>query len=438
MRWLYTALFHLALPLIFARLAWRGIKLPAYRRRWSERLARYGRRYDAGVLWFHAVSVGESEAAFPLIRALRTRFPHYPILVTCTTPTGSARITSVLGDSVQHVYIPYDLPTCIGRFMECFRPVLGVVLETEIWPNLFLECHKRGIPLALVNGRMSERSARGYARLAGLAGESMAALSLVAAQTGADADRYRALGAAENRVVVTGNVKFDLEFSGEMRVQAQALRTRLFGERPVVVAGSTHANEDEQILSAVRELRAEFPDLVLVLAPRHPERWSPVAALCERQGFQLRRRSDDAPCGADDGVFLLDSLGELRLFYGMADLAFVGGSLVPVGGHNVLEPAAAGVPVLYGPHMFNFAEIGRKLKDAGGGIQVADVGELTRRMGELLRQRDLRADMGRAACGFVQANRGAVQHTTELLAGLIAGSRLMKQQAANDSGMTIE
>ncbi len=423
MRPLYTALFYALTPFILGRLAWRSRKLPAYRERWGERFARYaGGQTEPGAAWFHAVSVGEAEAAFPLIREFRSRHPGRPILVTCTTPTGSARIRAVLGDSVQHVYLPYDLPSCVDRFLDQFRPSLGVILETEIWPNLYRACGRRGIPLAIVNGRLSERSARGYRRVGRLAAESLGHVSLIAAQTGLDAARYIGIGADPGTVSVAGNVKFDSAFTAEMREQAAALRAEMFPGRPVWIAGSTHPGEEELVLAALAVLRREIPAALLILAPRHPDRLQDVLALCAKSGVPLRRRSEGLPCEPGAGLFLLDTLGELRWAYGAADAAFVGGSLVPVGGHNVLEPAAAGLPVLFGPHMFNFAEIALKLKECGGGLEVANAEELAAQLARLLGGPVFRAGIGAQGMAFVEANRGAVARISDLIDNFLLAS----------------
>lgn len=402
-----------------ARLAWRGRKLPAYRERWRERFACFDAPPRPGVAWFHAVSVGEAEVAFPVIRAFRARFPAIDVLVTCTTPTGSARIRAVLGDSVTHVYLPYDLPDCVMRFMDHFQPVLAVVMETEIWPNYFLECRRRGVPLAIVNGRLSEKSAKGYRRVASLASETLSAVTLVAAQTAADAERFRRIGATADKVRVAGNVKFDVEFPEAACQAAAGIRAALFGSRPVWIAGSTHGGEEEQVLAAHREILRDVADAILVLAPRHPERMGEVAVLCERSGFSVRRRSEGLPCEPYTNVFLLDTLGELRLFYGACDVAFVGGSLVPRGGHNLLEPAAAGVPALFGPHFFNFTEIARNLTASGGGIAIADAGELACHTLRLLSEPGERRGLGAKGKAFVEANRGAVERVTQWVADLL-------------------
>lgn len=419
MRFLYTLLFYLAVPLVLARLAWRGRKEPAYRLRWAERLGFYQQaKPSQAVIWFHAVSVGEAEAAFPLVRAISRRFPSHPILVTTTTPTGSARVRAVLGDTVAHVYLPYDLPDAVARFLAYFRPALAVVMETEIWPNLYHACGQRGIPLAIVNARLSERSAKGYARLGGFTRDTLANVGLVAAQTQADAERFLNVGARRESVTVTGNIKYDLELPTDYFQQADKLRDSLFGSRTVWIAASTHEGEEALVLQAFARLRAADPGLLLVLVPRHPPRFDKVASLCLAEGFKLGRRSL-VETGESADVYLVDTLGELRLFYAAADIAYVGGSLVPVGGHNVLEPALAGIPVLFGPHMFNFAEAGRRLLEAGGALQVADAEDLARRVAELLQDAGQAKRMGEKGRTYVEAGRGALGRVEEALAGLL-------------------
>lgn len=421
MRLIYSALFYFLTPAILGRLFWRGRKLPGYSRRWLERLAIYDSESEPGVIWFHAVSVGEAEAAFPLVRAIKERFPERPVLVTATTPTGSARIRDVLGNTVKHVYLPYDLPDCVDRFIRHYRPVLAVVLETEIWPNLYRACGKRGIPLAIVNGRLSEKSARGYLRLRSLTRESLSHIRLIAAQTSEDAKRYVAIGANPKSVIVAGNIKFDIELPAEMQERASALRRALFGTRPILIAGSTHPGEESQILAAFGALQKRFPKLLLILAPRHPHRIGDIISECKTAGLTVRLRSEEKPCEKSIDVFLLDTLGELRCFYAASDVAFVGGSLVPIGGHNVLEPAVAGLPVLFGPHHFNFVEIGSKLKASGGGIEVQNAEELAFWVERLLNDRALRNEMGRNGKRFVSSNQGAVRRALELLGSVMGG-----------------
>ncbi len=421
-RFIYSLLFYTLTPLVLARMAWRGRRESGYSQRWWERFAYY-RDTDTrqNVIWFHAVSVGESEAAFPLIRAVSKRFPEVPILVTTTTPTGSARVKAVLADNVAHVYLPYDLPDAVARFLDHFHPRLAVVMETEIWPNLFHACAVRGIPVSIVNARLSERSAKAYARIGGFTRETLSAVGLVAAQTEADANRFLGLGAKREAVTVTGNIKYDLELPKGYFQQALVLRETLFGKRPVWIAASTHEGEEALVLRGFATLRAQHPELLLVLVPRHPPRFDKVADLCLAEGLKLSRRSlGENAVNAD--VFLLDTLGELRLFYAASDIAFVGGSLVPVGGHNVLEPALAGLPVVFGTHMFNFEEAARRLIGAGGATEVGDANELAKRVGELLQEPGRRAHMGECGRLFVEAGRGALGRVDEALAGLLAST----------------
>jgi len=417
-RFLYTSLFYALTPLILARLVWRGWQAPVYRRRWGERFGLYAGPSPRGVFWFHAVSVGEAEAAFPLIRAMGRRFPNQPILVTTTTPTGSARVRDVLGEAVQHVYLPYDLPDCVARFLNHYRPALAVVMETEIWPNLYRACGARGIPLTIVNARLSERSARGYLRLRSLARQSLAPVTWIGAQTQADAERFVAIGAKPESIAVTGNIKFDLELPSDLFDRAAALRAECSGDRPVWVAASTHDGEDAEILRAFARVRRLHPDLLLVLVPRHPERFDKAASLCRAEGLKVIRRSDRVPCG-NAQVFLLDTMGELRLYFAASDIAFVGGSLVPTGGHNVLEPALAGLPVLFGPHMFNFEEAARQLLQACGAARVADAEELAEWVAKLLDDADLRREMGSRGRQFVESRRGALARVEGVLASLV-------------------
>ncbi|NJD07910.1 MAG: 3-deoxy-D-manno-octulosonic acid transferase [Methylococcaceae bacterium] len=421
MRRLYTALFRLAVPAVVGRLLWRSLKAPAYRQRIPERFGYYPASPAGEHVWIHAVSVGEAEAAFPLLRELMERFPGRRWVVTTTTPTGSRRVREALGERVAHVYLPYDLPGPIGRFLGAFKPCLAVIMETEIWPNLYLSCAAAGIPLAIVNARLSARSAKGYARLGGLTRASLGAVQWIAAQTQADAERYCRLGAAPERVEVAGNLKFDLELPADLVERGRQLKAQLFGDRLVLVAGSTHEGEEAILLDVLDSLASEFPGLILVVAPRHPERFKAVAELCSRRGRPAVRRSGGGDC-AGVTVFLLDTLGELRQFYAAGDLAFVGGSLVPVGGHNPLEPAALGLPLLFGPHGFNFLDIGRGLLDGGGALEVADGTQLAVAAGRVLRDASVKTAMGSANRAFVEQGRGAVRRVADRLAVWLAAT----------------
>lgn len=415
-RHLYTLLLHLALPLIALRLALRARKASAYARRIRERFSFGLPPMQTGGIWVHAVSVGESIAAAPMIRALQARHPELPITVTCMTPTGSERIQALFGDSVQHCYLPYDLPWAAARFLNRVKPRLAVVMETELWPNHIHQCAKRGIPVAVANARLSERSARGYARFGKLTAPMLAELSLIAVQTQAEAQRFLALGARPECVDVTGSIKYDLKIDAELPQRAAELRRQWQTEqRPVWIAASTHAGEDEIILAAHRQLLKTRTDALLILVPRHPERFEAVHELCLNQGLTTRRRSTGQDVQAGDQVLLGDTMGELLFLYALADIAFVGGSLVANGGHNLLEPAALGKPVLSGPHLFNFLEIATQLREAGALSEVENAEQLTGRLATLLDAPTEMARMSQAGLAVLKANQGALQR---LLTGL--------------------
>ena len=415
-RTLYTLILHLALPFIFLRLLWRAWRAPAYGKRIGERFAIGLPAFRTGGIWIHAVSLGESIAAAPLIRELLARHPELPITVTCMTPTGSERIQALFGSRIQHCYLPYDLPWACARFLGRLQPRLAVIMETELWPNHIHACHRRGIPVALANARLSERSARGYARFSRLTAPMLAELSLIAVQTAAEAERFRQLGARPERVEVTGSIKFDLSVDPELPHRAAELRGAWgAAQRPLWIAASTHAGEDEVILAAHRQLLAERPDALLILVPRHPERFTQVFELCRREGFTTLRRSTGEALAADVQVLVGDTLGELLFLYALADLAFVGGSLVANGGHNLLEPAALGKPLLAGPHLFNFLEIAAQLREAGDLLEVADAGQLHAALRLLFANPTEAARRAEAGLGVLRANQGAL---ARLLAGL--------------------
>jgi 3-deoxy-D-manno-octulosonic-acid transferase len=417
-RTLYTLLFHLGLPLIALRLFLRGRKAPAYRQRIGERFAFGLPALQPGGIWVHAVSVGESIAAAPMIRALRARYPQLPITVTCMTPTGSERIQALFaGDAlIQHCYLPYDLPWAAARFLDRVRPKLAVIMETELWPNHIHQCAKRGIPVALANGRLSERSARGYGRFAKLTAPMLEEMSLLAVQTDAEAERFRRLGARAECVTVTGSIKFDLTIDPELLQRAETLRTEWQAvARPVWIAASTHAGEDEIILAAHQQLLARHPEALLILVPRHPERFNSVFELCGKVGLNTVRRSTAAPVNDTTQVLLGDTMGELLFLYALADIALVGGSLVANGGHNLLEPAALGKPVLSGPHLFNFLDIAAQLREAGALREVGDAQQVANVVSELWRKPEEAEQMRAAGQAVMQRNQGAL---ARLLAGL--------------------
>ncbi len=403
----YTALMYLLTPVILWRLALRGLRYRDYFRRWPER---FGFFADPGLqdsLWIHAVSVGEFNAAVPLIEAMMERWPQRPIVVTTVTPTGSDRVRKRFGERVVHVYLPYDLPGAIGRFLDRIRPRLAVIMETEIWPNLFFACHRRGIPVVLANGRLSERSLRGYGPIRPLARAAVRTVSAVIAQSDSDARRFLDLGADPERLTVAGNLKFDMDVPGTLPEQGRALRARWGERRPVWIAGSTHEPEELPVLDAHARVLARFPDALLIIAPRHPERFRPVAALCRSLGFETAVRSAEEVPGPATQCFVLDTIGELLRFYAASDVAFVGGSLAPVGGHNVLEAAALRVPVLIGPHTFNFAEVSEGLIECGGARRI-DEQSLGLAVSELLADPLTRQRMGEAGQRAFERERGAV------------------------------
>lgn len=422
-RLLYTLLIYLCLPLILLRLLWRGGRAPAYRRRWGERFGFVERLADAQpVIWVHSVSVGETIAAAPMIRRLQKKYPDATLLVTTMTPTGSAQVKKIFGNRVEHCYAPYDMPDAIARFLRRTHPAILVIMETELWPNLIHACHQRAIPAVLANARLSAKSAAGYAKVGRLSRPMLRELTAIAAQTKADGERFIQLGVSNTALEITGNIKFDLQLDAALREKAALLKKQWQGSspRPVFLAASTHRGEDEIVLDAYSQVLEQRPDLLLVLVPRHPERFDEVAALCRERDYCLQRRSETGPGDSRQlessvQILLGDTMGELLSFCGASDFTFVGGSLVDVGGHNLIEPAAWGVPVLSGPHLFNFTEVGRLLIEAGGLAISATATELAEQVVALLVDTDLHQQMSSAALAVTEANRGALDRLTKLL-----------------------
>ncbi|HEX8979659.1 MAG TPA: lipid IV(A) 3-deoxy-D-manno-octulosonic acid transferase [Parasulfuritortus sp.] len=410
MRTLYTLAWWLALPFMFTYLLWRGRKQPEYRRHWRERLGVSPKLPPGPVIWLHAVSVGETRAATPLVRALQASHPDYAILLTSTTPTGRATAAELFGTGIRQSYLPYDLPVLIDRFLDRSHPDIAIFLETEIWPNLYGRCRKRGIPVFLVNARLSERSARGYGRIRSLIEPALAGLAGLAAQTGADAGRLAALGATG--IQVTGNMKFDIKAPDDTGQRAAALG-KLFAGRFVFLAASTREGEEALILDTCMEIG--IPDLLLVIVPRHPQRFDEVAAQLERRGVEFSRRSRSEPVTRDTEVFLGDSMGEMAAYYAAADVAFIGGSLLPLGGQNLIEAAAAGCPVLIGPHTWNFLEATELAIASGAAERVADAEDLARKLKHLNQDPDRRQRMADAGLDFSRAHQGATQKVMALL-----------------------
>lgn len=420
MRLLYTLLFYLGLPLILVRLRLRARKAPAYAQRWRERFGVIAPLATSKtVVWLHTVSVGEFLGALPLIRAL-LQAPNLQLVITTTTPTGSERVRATLGDSVVHVYAPYDLPDSIARFLNRVQPRLLLIMETELWPNTIAACAAREIPTILINARLSERSARGYQRFAAITRPMLQQLSCVAIQQQADAERFIALGLPPAAARVTGNIKFDLTLGEDLLAEAQQLK-KIWSEegaRLVWIAASTHQGEDEQILDAFAQVRAAntaaAKNLLLVLVPRHPERFASVGALCAARGFAVAHRSQrELPPNTD--IVLGDTMGELLLMFGASDIAFVGGSLVPNGGHNFIEPAAWKLPLLGGTHVFNFAEVARLLSDAQALTLVENSAQLAQEVLLLVTDPEERLKRGAVAMAVAEANRGALAKTLNII-----------------------
>ena len=413
---IYTLLFFICLPLILLRLIWRGFRAPAYWHRWGERFGYMPKLTDPRpVIWCHAVSVGEVEASRPLIQALQRDYPEYQILVTTMTPTGSARVLHHFTGQVSHYYLPYDLPFAVRPFLKRMRPAIGIIMETEIWPNLISNCHQRNIPLILANARMSERSARGYQHISGFSRDIIYRLTKIATQTETDRNRLIALGAAPERIHAIGNLKYEINLPASLTEQCTAIQRLWSAHRQVWVAASTHEGEESQILQAMEKIHATIPDVLLILVPRHPERFDRVFNLCQQAGFNTIRRSTEAVCSDEVTILVGDTMGELPLFYGASDLAFVGGSLIPHGGHNLLEPAALGRAVITGPHHFNFTEISSHFFDANAAIEVHDADSLADTVIRLLQDAALRSTMGEAGRQHIAKSQGASKRLLSLI-----------------------
>lgn len=414
-RFLYSVLFHLLLPFVILRLLWRSLQAPAYRRRWGERFG-LGVPAQVGGLWVHAVSVGETLAAAPLVNAWRRQHPGEPVFLTTMTPTGSARVQALWGSAVNHCYAPYDLPWAWALFLRRVRPRALVVMETELWPNMLALSRSRGIPVVLANARLSERSARGYARAGWLSRPMLQHISVVAAQDEGTAARFSVLGVPANRLQITGSLKFDFSPPEGLQVRADALaRDWQLSGRPVLVAASTHEGEDAPVLAAFARIREQLPSALLILVPRHPERFDSVARQVVESGLSLSRRSVGQSVDASTMVFLGDSMGELLLWFALADVAFVGGSLVPVGGHNMLEPIALDVPTLSGSHVFNFQVIADELV-AEGALQLVTAETLAEAVLQLLQSPGQAQRQVAAGHAVMARNRGALERQLALIA----------------------
>ncbi|THF61751.1 lipid IV(A) 3-deoxy-D-manno-octulosonic acid transferase [Pseudothauera rhizosphaerae] len=413
----YSLLWLLALPAVLLRLLWRARRQPEYLGHVGERFARYPAPPDGPLIWLHAVSVGETRAAEPLVRALLAGHPAHRVLLTHMTPTGRATGTALFGTEprVLQAYLPYDMAMLAARFVRHFRPCLGIVMETELWPNLLAVCAQHGVPVILANARLSARSARRYARWPALTRATLGALAAIGAQTTADAERLAALGA--HGVVHTGNIKFDIEPPAARHELGHAFRARI-GARPAILAASTRDGEEGPLLDAF--LRHAPADAVLLLVPRHPQRFDEVAALAAGRGLAVQRRSDGQPLAAATRVWLGDSMGEMFAYYAAADVALLGGSWQPLGGQNLIESCAVGTPVIMGPHTFNFAQVAEQAAEAGAALRAADAEDGMKAAVELLSDPARRAAMGEAGLAFAQAHRGATARTMALIDGILS------------------
>ncbi len=387
---------------------------PPYRLRWSERFALYTKKSPQNVIWFHAVSVGEAEALFPLVRKIQHEYPLAKLLITTTTPTGSARVKAVMQD-IEHVYLPYDLPDAVSRFIWHFKPKIGIIMETEIWPNLFACCGINKIPLFIINARLSQNSTSGYQKIPGLISSTLAHVKLIATQTVDDANRFVAIGSRPDTVKSLGNMKFDVDVSDELIKQGLQLKVNCFGVRFVWIIASTHKDEEIIFMEIYARLKQIIPELLLVIVPRHPERFDEVKALSEQNRMVVVTRSSGEVCHQVTDVYLVDTMGELKMLYAAADVAFVGGSMVPVGGHNVLEAAAFGVPVLFGPFMANFKEIALGLLKQEAAIQCHNNDEIMNALIVLYQDPVYRLELTVKARKFVLQNQGAIARIFDII-----------------------
>ena len=429
MRRLYSVLMVLLAPAAFAVVLCRGLRDRSYWQNLGERFG-WGRtaRGSPGI-WLHAVSLGEVAAAAALLRALRDRYPGVPLVLSTATPTGRAQAQALFGDEIDIRFLPYDTPGSVARFLTRVHPRLAIIMETELWPNLLYECRRRGVRVVLASARLTPKSVSRYRRFGTLFSGAVATTTLIGAQTSEDAERFVAIGAARDRTHVIGNVKFDMRLGSSIIEQGRELRRLLIGARPAWVAGSTHEGEEEQVLNAHAALCLTFPDALLLLVPRHPQRFESVANLLLRRGTSFDRRSSADAAGAAGAagaaargivqVLLVDSVGELAALYAAADVAFVGGSLVPVGGHNLLEPAALGVPVITGPYNANSGDIARLLVEMGGAVQVTDAPALTLALRRFFADPDFRQRAGDAGREFVARHRGSVARLLKLIEPLL-------------------
>lgn len=419
-RYLYTLIFYLCLPLMLLRLWWRGRKAPAYRLRWTERLG-FVPKQSGQPLWIHAVSVGETLAIVPLVERLQQTHPDLPIVMTGMTPTGAERVEASFNDRVTHLYCPYDLPDALARFIARVQPRACLVVETELWPNMIHTCYQRSIPLLVANARLSARSAKGYGKVATLTRSMLSKLDALVAQHQDDAERFKALGLSADKISVSGSIKFDVALKPEQQAQAERFREAQ-GDRPTVLLASSHEGEETQFLAALTPLWQSYPDLLLMIVPRHPERFNAVWTYCQAATPQAMRRSESLLASPQTQVYLADTMGELMMLYAAADIALVGGSLIERGGHNPLEPALNGLPVLVGAHHFNFAAITTGLINAGGAEEVSSE-TLQDAVARLLANPEKAQSMGAAAQRYALSQQGALTRLHQRVESCLLSNR---------------
>jgi 3-deoxy-D-manno-octulosonic-acid transferase len=412
---LYSALWYLALPFVLMRLAYRAKKAPAYGDRIAERFGFFD--YDSGkeAIWVHSVSVGETLAAAPLVKLLQKKYPECQLVVTTMTPTGSERVKALFGESVFHVYAPYDYPGAVKRFYKKIKPKVGIIMETELWPNTLKIAKSQHVPMILANARLSERSAKGYQKAGLVAQEMMGCLSLIAAQNATDAERFKSIGASDDQVFVTGSIKFDVQVAEDLPQKGYELRKQLGDDRDVLIAASTHEGEESQLLDIYQQLKRVLPELLLVIVPRHPERFRAVEQLISRRNLSYVKRSKGGVCSESTDVYLGDTMGEMMLMYQASDVVFVGGSLIEHGGHNPMEPAALGKPILTGPHTFNFEDVMKLMSQAGAVKEIQNSIELMSQVQKLFSDGELYQTMSKASIDVVKKNQGALNYLGELI-----------------------
>jgi len=418
MRTYYSLLIYLATPFVLLYLAFRGLRDRNYLKRWPERFAFFDAPAAAGAITVHAASMGEVNAASALVRELAALFPATPLCLTTITPTGSDRVRALFANKACHVYAPLDLPGAVRRFFDRVQPRLLIIMETEIWPNLYHEAYSRQIPIVIVNARISEHSIGAYRRFKRLTADALGKVSVIAAQSEGDAARMIEIGAVRDRVTVTGNLKFDINLPPSLLELGDSLRLAWGTDRPILTAGSTHEGDEGPLLEAFKGLLKTFPTALLVLVPRHPERFVRAAQLARSAGLRVSMHSENPGCSRDTQCFVIDSMGVLLHYYAACDVAFVGGSIAALGGQNVLEPAALCKPVVVGPHTFNFRDILKQLVEHGGALQIQDAQGLEDAVRRLFQDPELRDRMGHAGLNLVDSGRGALERTLTLIKNL--------------------